>query len=506
MPHPPAADAAAGPEAVAIAIQPAAAAGQALNAQPAVDRRILQWSALTQGAASGTEGADIWSAFCNTRRGDPDVVELLARIPRPDGEVARRLVALAQWASALPLQARGPHHPEWPLTRKDFLALGQALEVLLPPLVRQQEPARVAATLQALAEAGISAERLQMACRWSWVRDTLAQLCSSTVGYTCSFMTFNTLLEHFWGNPAASSSVPVVAHTALSMVAQRWLRMAEWLPGWTRPIEPDSLGRPVPFIQTPRGFLLVTAQYWPFLASLAYGSYGVNAPQAQVEAFRDYGFAATAGVAAHRMLFFSRDYPWLNASTPRARSAMLQSIDELCGWQSTAQALGKYLLVRPVAGLGGLILGRDWHPQLVEPATAPAQAPAEAQAQAQAQGAEAADAADELPPRALASPCEQVTTSIKRIGLFGVPMLVFATVKNLARAAGLNSDMVGTVNFLTLIPGWGVAMATNEREVGSDPTIAAETKSRAARLQAIQARQYNAAHPAAAAAAPGGAQ
>jgi hypothetical protein len=80
-------------------------------------------------------------------------------------------------------------------------------------------------------------------------------------------------------------------------------------------------------------------------------------------------------------------------------------------------------------------------------------------------------------------------------------MLLFSVAKSLAEGVGLNSDLVGTVNFLTLIPGWGIAMALNERYVVNDPGIAAESKSRGDRLRAIQARQYDAAHPAAAAAA-----
>jgi hypothetical protein len=92
-------------------------------------------------------------------------------------------------------------------------------------------------------------------------------------------------------------------------------------------------------------------------------------------------------------------------------------------------------------------------------------------------------------------------TSAKRCSLFCVPMLLFSVVKSAAQAAGLNSDLVGTVNFLTLIPAWGYAMANNERLVVNDPGIAAESKSRGDRLRAIQARQYAAAHPGAAAAA-----
>ncbi|MDH4374686.1 MAG: hypothetical protein QE494_00135 [Ramlibacter sp.] len=476
---------------------------------PEEARRSGQWHELNQGAAAGAQGADAWRAFCGARQGDPEVVELLARIPRPDRATADRLVALATWASGLHAQAGGP-----PPDPQKFLALGKALEQILPTSVRQHEPGRVVGVLEALARAGVTAERLQLACFTAkWVRDFPAQLASSGVGYTCSFMIFNTLMEQFWGDQAKSGSVPVVAHTALSMTAQRWLRMAEWLPSWTKAIEPDSLGKPAPFIKTPRGFLLATAQYWPFLASLAYGSYGVSEPRGRVEAFRNFGFAATAGVALHRLLFLSRDYPWLDASTPRHRTAMLQSIDELCSWQSTAEAVVKYVTVRPIAGFGGLILGQDWHPTLVEPATRPAPAPAQAQAQAQAGQAAApgqavavaAQAAvavpDVLPPRELAPLMDAGRTSAKRCGLFCVPMLLFSVAKSLAEGVGLNSDLVGTVNFLTLIPGWGIAMALNERYVVNDPGIAAESKSRGDRLRAIQARQYDAAHPAAAAAA-----
>jgi hypothetical protein len=470
---------------------------------PEEARRIGQWHELNQGAAAGAEGADAWRDFCNARRGDPEVVELLARIPRPDRATADRLVALATWASARPAQVGGGGPPPGrPLTRHEFLALGQVLEEVFPSSVRQHEAGRVAGVLEALAHAGVTAERLQMACRSAkWVRDFPAQLASSGVGYTCSFMIFNTLMEQFWDDPVASAAWPVLAHTALSMTAQRWLRMAEWLPSWTKAIESDGLGKPAPFINTPQGFLLATAQYWPFLASLAYGSYGVSEPRGRVEAFRNYGFAATAGVALHRLLFLSRDYPWLNASTPGHRSAMLQSIDELCGWQSTAEAVVKYVTARPIAGLGGLLLGRDWHPQLVEPAT-PAPAQAQAPAQVAAVAAQAAVAApDVLPPRELAPFIDAAKTSAKRCSLFCVPMLLFGVVKSAAQAAGLSSDLVGTVNFLTLIPAWGYAMATNERLVVNDPGIATESKSRGDRLRAIQARQYDAAHPAAAAAA-----
>jgi hypothetical protein len=232
-----------------------------------------------------------------------------------------------------------------------------------------------------------------------------------------------------------------------------------------------------------------------------------------VEAFRNFGFAATAGVALHRLLFLSRDYPWLDASTPGHRSAMLQSIDELCSWQSTAEALVKYVAARPIAGFGGLILGQDWHPTLVEPEARPAPAQAGqavAPGQAVAVAAQAAVAVpDVLPPRELAPLMDAGRTSAKRCGLFCVPMLLFSVAKSLAEGVGLNSDLVGTVNFLTLIPGWGFAMAHNERYVVNDPAIAAESKSRGDRLRAIQARQYDAAHPAAAAAtapAPGAPQ
>ena len=494
-------------------LQPAGAAQEVhVNLEEAA--RILRWQALNQGAAAGAEGADAWRQFCDARQGDPNVAELLVRIPRPDGGVTQRLVALATWASALPAQGGGggpPPHDHL-LTRQQFLALGQALEEIFPSSVRQHEAGRVAGVLDALARAGVTAERLQMACRNAkWARDFPAQLASSGVGYTCSFMIFNTLMEQFWGDAAASGSLPVLAHTLLSMTAQRWLRMAEWLPGWTKAIEADGLGKPAPFITTPRGFRLATAQYWPFLASLAYGSYGVSEPRGRVEAFRNYGFAATAGVALHRLLFLSRDYPWLNASTPVHRSAMLQSIDELCSWQSTAEAVVKYVTVRPIAGLGGLLSGQDWHPTLVEPATTPAPAQAQAQAQAgqaaapgqvaagAAQAAGAVAATNVLPPRLLDSVKEEVATSAKRCSLFCVPMLLFGVVKSAAQAAGLSSDLVGTVNFLTLIPGWGIAMALNERYVVNDPGIAAEGTSRGDRLRAIQARQYDAAHPATAA-------
>ncbi len=160
--------------------------------------RIVHWGALNQGAASGAQGADAWRAFCDARQGDPEVAELLARIPRPDRATADRLVALATWASGSPAQAGGP-----PPDPQKFLALGKALEQIFPSSVRQHEPGRMVGVLEALARAGVTAERLQLACFTAkWVRDFPAQLASSGVGYTCSFMIFNTLMEQFWGDLA----------------------------------------------------------------------------------------------------------------------------------------------------------------------------------------------------------------------------------------------------------------------------------------------------------------
>ncbi len=371
-------------------------------------------------------------------------------------------------------------------------ALLACLKSLLPPSVFTGSPKRIATTLQALLEDRTTPEMLHRASAMGWWRDFGAQLTVSTGGYVGSFFTYNGLLAKLMrsgAKPSVQGVVPPLAHTATSMAMQRFLRTAEMYPGWTRPVEADAKGVAAPAIKTDRGFLKTAAQYWPFAFALTAASAGTPDPAtasspaealdrgaSRVEFRRDWGFAATSGVAMHRMLAFDRDPVWLDASTPMKRQAMKGAIAELTSPMHTAAATLKYAVFRPIAGVAGL-LGVDLHQRAYESWERMAGVTQESKSAHQWPKSEASPA------------CQSPGLTLVRASALCLPMFAFSAFRALTGADPEHSLEANLGTDALLIAGWGLAMAGAERAVATDDGMRTDAAWRGERFMTSLARR-----------------
>ena len=353
-----------------------------------------------------------------------------------------------------------------------FEPLYSAYKQHTPAVVLRGGVARTAKTLEALLKADITPDKLNTACRMSFVRDVGAQLTASTAAYTGSFFTLNALTSALMRDKADATvqlGLPQVAHTAASLLVARFLRAAEMSPGWTRAVEADSKGAASAAILTKPGFAKTVAQYWPFFAPLLWASLALPDPAdtldaaeklersaARVEFRRDFGFAASAGVALHRMWAFDREHVWLDASTEPKRLAMLAAIEELTGPLKTVASLGKYALVRPLAGLAGLA-GWDAHPA-INRASEVLSCVSGAQS-----GPEFA-----VKSVSISGYLQKKGLSASRGFLLMAPMAVFSLARSFTATLPRYSDLINVANDAVLIGGWGYAMARQERMIATD--------------------------------------
>jgi hypothetical protein len=352
-----------------------------------------------------------------------------------------------------------------------FEALFEAYKEHTPAVIRRGGALRTATTLEALLKAGITPEQLHQACFMSFVRDVGAQLTTSTAAYTGSFFTYNSLLSSLMrdeADPSFQLSLPPLAHTAASLVVARFLRAAEMGPGWTRAVEADSKGAASAAILTKSGFAKTVAQYWPFFAPLLWASLATPDPvdarsaaekldrsAGRVEFRRDWGFAASAGVALHRIFAFKREHVWLDASTEPKCLAMLAAIDELTSPLKTMTSLGKYAVVRPLAGLAGLV-GWDAHPVINK---------ASEWMGGVSPSKEAGGADKRL---SMWNYHLNIGLSGWRVGLLFLPMLAFNTARGFTNSVPDYSNLINVGNDALLIGGWGLAMAGQERLIATD--------------------------------------
>ncbi len=377
---------------------------------------------------------------------------------------------------------------------EQFVQLFNAYKKHTPAIVLANSVERTAKTLKALLDAGITADKLETACTMSRIRDIGAQLTASTAGYLGSFFTFNSVLAKLireQADPAVQSTLPALVHTATSLVVQRFLRTAEMYPGWTRPVEADSKGAPAGAITTDRGYQKTLAQYWPFFAPLLVASLGTPDPALatdpatrldrtadRVELRRDWGFLATAGVALHRIYAFDREHVWLDASNPAKERTMRGAIAELTSVPQTAAALGKYVLVRPLAGAAG-VMGLDLHPAV--------------NAAYEWASGTARDSKDERPawpqPSGVSGLFSQLRTTAMRATALLSPMYLFNAARSLSNSAPGHSNLINVANDTLLIAGWGYAMAESEHRVATDPELSAENALRSQRQQVALARR-----------------
>ena len=374
-----------------------------------------------------------------------------------------------------------------------FEALFAAYKEHTPAVILRGGALRTVKTLEALLKAGITPEQLHRACFMSFVRDVGAQLTTSTAAYTGSFFTYNALLSHLIrdeADPSVQLTLPPLAHTAASLVVARFLRAAEMGPGWTRAVEADSKGATSAAILTKSGFAKTVAQYWPFFAPLLWASLATPDPvdahsaaekldrsAGRVEFRRDWGFAASEGVALHRIFAFKREHVWLDASTEPKRLAMLAAIDELTSPLKTMTSLGKYAVVRPLAGLAGLV-GWDAHP-VINKASEWLWG-VDSKNQSLTAGTESVGISGYLQKKGL---------SIKRAGLLGLPMGMFNTARSFTNSAPGYSDLINVANDAILIGVWGYAMAVQERSIATDDNLKKENVARATRQTMALARR-----------------
>jgi hypothetical protein len=373
-----------------------------------------------------------------------------------------------------------------------FEALFDAYKEHTPAVIRRGGALRTAKTLEALLKACITPEQLHRACFMSFVRDVGAQLTTSTAAYTGSFFTYNALLSHLMrdkADPSVQLTLPPLAHTAASLVVARFLRAAEMGPGWTRAVGADSKGAASAALLTKPGFAKTVAQYWPFFAPLLWASLGTPDPvdahsaaekldrsAERVEFRRDWGFAGSAGVALHRIFAFEREHVWLDASTEPKRLAMLEAIDELTSPLKTMTSLGKYAVVRPLAGLAGLV-GWDAHPVINKAS----------EWMWGAQPAEGLGAGVESV--GISGYFQKKGLSIKRACLLMLPMGAFNTARSFTNSAPDYSNLINVANDTVLIGGWGYAMAEQERSIASDDNLKKENVARATRQTMALARR-----------------
>jgi hypothetical protein len=353
-----------------------------------------------------------------------------------------------------------------------FEALFAAYKEHTPAVILRGGALRTAKTLEALLKAGITPEQLHGACFMSLVRDVGAQLTTSTAAYTGSFFTYNALLSHLIrdkADPSVQLTLPPAAHAAASLVVARFLRAAEMGPGWTRAVEADQKNAASAAILTKPGFAKTVAQYWPFFAPLLCASLATPDPvdaesaaekldrsAGRVEFRRDWGFVASAGVALHRIYAFKREHVWLDASTEPKRLAMLAAIDELTSPLKTMTSLGKYAVVRPLAGLAGLV-GWDAHP-VINKASEWLWG-VDSQNQGLTAGTQSVG---------ISGYFQKKWFSLGRASLLFAPMFVFNAVRGLANPTPDYSDLVNVANDALLIFAWGAVMAYQEREIATD--------------------------------------
>ena len=380
------------------------------------------------------------------------------------------LDALTRLGQSLKAPPKDPKSQPAPAANR-FEALFEAYKEHTPAVIRRGGALRTATTLEALLKACITPEQLHRACFMSFVRDVGAQLTTSTAAYTGSFFTYNALLSHLMrdkADPSVQLTLPPLAHTAASLVVARFLRAAEMGPGWTRAVGADSKGAASAALLTKPGFAKTVAQYWPFFAPLLWASLGTPDPvdahsaaekldrsAERVEFRRDWGFAGSAGVALHRIFAFEREHVWLDASTEPKRLAMLEAIDELTSPWKTMTSLGKYAVVRPLAGLAGLV-GWDAHPVINKAS----------EWMWGAQPAEGLGAGVESV--GISGYFQKKGLSIKRACLLMLPMGAFNTARSFTNSAPDYSNLINVANDTVLIGGWGYAMAEQERSIASD--------------------------------------
>jgi hypothetical protein len=175
----------------------------------------------------------------------------------------------------------------------------------------------------------------------------------------------------------------------------------------------------------------------------------------RVEFRRDWGFAASAGVALHRIFAFKREHVWLDASTEPKCLAMLAAIDELTSPLKTMTSLGKYAVVRPLAGLAGLV-GWDAHPVINK---------ASEWMGGVSPSKEAGGADKRL---SMWNYHLNIGLSGWRVGLLFLPMLAFNTARGFTNSVPDYSNLINVGNDALLIGGWGLAMAGQERLIATD--------------------------------------
>ncbi len=398
--------------------------------------------------------------------------------------------ALVNWPAA---PAGALAHPG--LTRDQLADLADVYARVQPGFVRRAAPDQTVSTLRALGEAGVTAGRLRTASFAAWLRDTLSQLVVSQMGYSASFMTYNSLLLGFGRGEGGAAHAPTLADatnaaalmTVTAGLMQRLLRLGDMLPGWTRSVAADGdLGQVQPHIDTPSGRSVVRSQYWPFLLSLSYAAFAAHARQQgdgpegaaelalwKIEARRNWGFAATALVGLYRMWALNRELPWLDGRTPRSRAVMLETIDELCSIRAHLLAAATYTL-RPLAGALSMA-GHDVRGYVEDRVVRP-------------RGGE-----PPLPPRRIAPWTAETGLSARRLMNFFLPMVTFYAVSASAeeRAGPLLGAAIGS---LVLVIGWGYAMAHVESTNRNDPSIADELASGrerdGARLELMHQRRH----------------
>lgn len=395
-----------------------------------------------------------WSDFCLTVSGQQTAVKNTTIFTKSFLQPKTHEDLMALKAMVNTAVDRAAQHDENHRDHRMLEQLAEAYKKNLPRYVLNADVTRNARTLQALLEENVTPEMLSRACNMSKFRDALAQLVVSTGGYASTFFTNNSLLAILMRDNASSQakqSLPPLALTAAGLAMQRFLRMAEMYPGWTKTVGADSEGNPVHALETSAGFMKTAAQYWPFVASLIPASLFPTDPLAQVEWRRDWGFLSTGGVAAHRALTFDRDHVWLNAKTDKQRQAMIGAINELTGVKTTISSALKYAFVRPVAGVAGMI-GWDAHGLLNQAGERWVSGvnPEEAGRFPYAANAPGSCEANSLGP------------TLKRAALLFLPMLAFQLTRALTTLDSEASDLIDVGCDVFLIIAWGVAMGYAE--------------------------------------------
>lgn len=428
---------------------------------------------------------DAWNTFC--RHEDVWTPACEGRSLRSTATV--RPNAMRDVAALTQLIAVANERARLPRTDPDYRAPGtldrlfNAYEKWTLGLILRNDVFRTAETVRALLEEGKTDKQVEQACIMSLIRDGLAQGATSTVGYVGSFFTFNSFLLHFMETgqpPSVQGGVPPLAHTAASLLGQRFVRYAEMQPGWTRPVGESKSGDTLPAILTDEGWWKVFSQYWPFFIPLLYASFNLTDSKDRVKARLAGGFGASLGVAAHRMTTLRREFVCLDGTTPLKSMAMMAWIDETTGVMNSLLAALKYVTARPAAGAAGLIgvdLHKHWH-RIYERMTGVSQ--------------QAKDAAPWPEQPELAGYFENFTNTLKRAADFYLPMLVFGSARAYANDFSDVSVWLNAGNDALLLGGWGVAMADQEKIVATDPGISRENKWRGERQVASLARRYKA--------------